>query len=63
LFAVDLARKDARHVLGLAASPGAKMRAVKVADVHLAVVKEHMGVRGDIASILWCGKTRERTEV
>jgi 3-hydroxyisobutyrate dehydrogenase-like beta-hydroxyacid dehydrogenase len=51
LFAVDLARKDAKHALDLAASAGAKMRAVEVADAHLADVKEHMGTRGDIASI------------
>jgi len=51
LFAVDLARKDAKHALDLAASVGAKMKAVEVADGHLAVVKEHMGPKGDIAGI------------
>ncbi len=51
LFAVDLARKDAKHALDLAASAGAKMGAVEVADAHLAVVKEHMGAKGDITGI------------
>jgi 3-hydroxyisobutyrate dehydrogenase-like beta-hydroxyacid dehydrogenase len=51
LFAVDLARKDAGHALALASSSGAKMRAVEVADQHLKEVKEHMGPKGDIASI------------
>lgn len=51
LFAVDLARKDAKHALDLAASAGAKMRAVEVADSHLRAVKEHQGAKGDIAGI------------
>jgi 3-hydroxyisobutyrate dehydrogenase-like beta-hydroxyacid dehydrogenase len=51
LFAVDLARKDARHAKELAIAFGAQMKAVEVADMHLAVVKEHMGERGDIAGI------------
>ena len=51
LFAVDLARKDVKHALDLAASVGTKMKAVEVVDAHLAAVKEHMGAKGDIASI------------
>lgn len=51
LFAVDLARKDAKHALDLAASVGARMRAVEVADDHLRAVKEHKGAKGDIAGI------------
>jgi 3-hydroxyisobutyrate dehydrogenase-like beta-hydroxyacid dehydrogenase len=51
LFAVDLARKDARHAKELASSSGMKMDAVEVGDRHLAQVKEHMGERGDISSI------------
>lgn len=51
LFAVDLARKDARHAMDLAKTSGAEMKAVKVADGHLAEVKEHVGARGDIAGI------------
>jgi 3-hydroxyisobutyrate dehydrogenase-like beta-hydroxyacid dehydrogenase len=51
LFAVDLARKDARHAMELASSSGVKMGVVEVADKHLAKVKEHMGERGDISSI------------
>jgi 3-hydroxyisobutyrate dehydrogenase-like beta-hydroxyacid dehydrogenase len=51
LFAVDLARKDARHAKDLAKACGAQMKSVEVADMHLAAVKEHMGERGDIAGI------------
>ena len=51
LFAVDLARKDAKHAMALAKTTGARLKDVEVADSHLAVVKEHMGERGDIASI------------
>ncbi len=51
LFAVDLARKDARHAKDLAKACGAQMKSVEVADMHLAVVKENMGERGDIAGI------------
>ncbi|KAF2433541.1 hypothetical protein EJ08DRAFT_676712 [Tothia fuscella] len=51
LFAVDLARKDARHATELASSSGAKMPIIEIADKHLAAVKEHMGEKGDISSI------------
>jgi 3-hydroxyisobutyrate dehydrogenase-like beta-hydroxyacid dehydrogenase len=51
LFAVDLARKDAKHAKDLAKASGAQMKSVEVADMHLAAVKEHMGERGDIAGI------------
>lgn len=51
LFAVDLARKDARHALNLAEASGTKMKDVEVADNHLAAVQKHMGSRGDIAGI------------
>jgi 3-hydroxyisobutyrate dehydrogenase-like beta-hydroxyacid dehydrogenase len=51
LFAVDLARKDARHALALAKAAGTQLKDLEVADAHLAQVKEHMGARGDIASI------------
>lgn len=51
LFAVDLARKDAGHAMSLAKAAGTQLRDVEVADSHMAVVKEHMGVRGDISSI------------
>lgn len=51
LFAVDLARKDARHAMDLAKASGAQMKDVQVADAHLAAVKEHMGEKGDIAGI------------
>jgi 3-hydroxyisobutyrate dehydrogenase-like beta-hydroxyacid dehydrogenase len=51
LFAVDLARKDAKHAMDLAKSSGSKMPNVEVADRHLEQVKEHMGERGDISSI------------
>jgi len=51
LFAVDLARKDARHAMSLAEACGARMKVTEVADGHLKEVKEHMGSRGDIAGI------------
>lgn len=51
LFAVDLARKDVRHAKDLATSSGTRMKAVEVADEHLAQVKKHMAERGDIAGI------------
>jgi 3-hydroxyisobutyrate dehydrogenase-like beta-hydroxyacid dehydrogenase len=51
LFAVDLARKDARHAKDLAKAFGTQMKSVEIADMHLAAVKEHMGERGDIAGI------------
>jgi 3-hydroxyisobutyrate dehydrogenase-like beta-hydroxyacid dehydrogenase len=51
LFAVDLALKDARHALALAKSSGAQLKDLEVAEAHLSQVKEHMGARGDSASI------------
>lgn len=51
LFAVDLARKDARHAMDLAKSSGTQLKAVEVGDKHLAQVKEHQGEKGDIAAI------------
>jgi 3-hydroxyisobutyrate dehydrogenase-like beta-hydroxyacid dehydrogenase len=51
LFAVDLARKDARHAIELAKEAGCRMKNVEVADSHLVGVKEEMGARGDIAGI------------
>ena len=51
LFAVDLARKDAKHALSIAEASGARMRGVEVADAHLADVQKHMGSSGDLAGI------------
>ncbi|KAI9054663.1 hypothetical protein LZ554_001815 [Drepanopeziza brunnea f. sp. 'monogermtubi'] len=51
LFAVDLARKDARHAMALAKSAGTRMHGVEVADEHLKQVKDHKGEKGDIAAI------------
>lgn len=51
LFAVDLARKDARHATSLASSVGARLGNVETADAHLVMVKEHAGAKGDIAGI------------
>ncbi|KAF2145284.1 uncharacterized protein K452DRAFT_284661 [Aplosporella prunicola CBS 121167] len=51
LFAIDLARKDARHALDLAKNNGARMRAVEVADAHFADVQKHVGSKGDVAGI------------
>ena len=51
LFAVDLARKDARHAQALANKAGVTMKNVELADGYLKACKEHMGARGDIAGI------------
>jgi len=51
LFAVDLARKDARHAMDLAERSGCRMRQVEVADSYLKTVKETKGEKGDIAGI------------
>ena len=51
LFAVDLARKDARHAMALAKATGTRMKGVEVADAHLEQVKQHAGEKGDIAAI------------
>jgi 3-hydroxyisobutyrate dehydrogenase-like beta-hydroxyacid dehydrogenase len=51
LFAVDLARKDARHAMALAKEAGTRLKDVEVADAHLEQVKKHRGEAGDIASI------------
>ncbi|QSZ32581.1 hypothetical protein DSL72_002159 [Monilinia vaccinii-corymbosi] len=51
LFAVDLARKDARHAMALAESAGTRLKSLEVADAHLAQVKDHKGDTGDIAAI------------
>lgn len=51
LFAVDLARKDAKHAMDLAKTHGVRMRDVEVADAHLEQVKKHQGAKGDIAGI------------
>lgn len=51
LFAVDLARKDARHAMDLAKSAGTRMYNVETGDRHLAALKEHAGEKGDIAGI------------
>ncbi|KAK4938540.1 hypothetical protein LTR10_021072 [Elasticomyces elasticus] len=51
LFAVDLARKDARHAMDLAKSAGVQMKNVELADSYLKVVKETQGAKGDIAGI------------
>lgn len=59
LFHVDLARKDARHAMDLAERSGTSMPMLKVADAHLAKVKEHLGNKGDIPSIY--GAVREES--
>lgn len=51
LFAVDLARKDARHAMNLAESAGVHMKNVELADSYLKVVQETQGAKGDIAGI------------
>ncbi|KAL1969874.1 hypothetical protein VTN77DRAFT_7383 [Rasamsonia byssochlamydoides] len=51
LFAVDLARKDARHVMNLAKEAGMRLKSVEIADSYLKEVKEHAGAKGDIAAM------------
>ncbi|KFX97914.1 hypothetical protein V490_02564 [Pseudogymnoascus sp. VKM F-3557] len=51
LFAVDLARKDARHAMDLAKTAGTRLENVETADRHLVKVKEHSGEKGDMAAI------------
>ena len=51
LFAVDLARKDAKHAKDMAESVGTSMKITEVADQYLEVVKKEMGEKGDIAGI------------
>lgn len=51
LFAVDLARKDARHAMDIAESSGMRMKSLEVADGYLQKVKEHSGERGDLAGM------------
>lgn len=49
LFAVDLARKDARHMLALAKQYEAKMGNVENIDRHFVEVQRQQGSQGDIA--------------
>ncbi|CBX90974.1 similar to 6-phosphogluconate dehydrogenase NAD-binding [Plenodomus lingam JN3] len=53
LFAVDLARKDARHAASLAESSGAgeAVKMLKLAQGRLDGVKSELGERGDIPSV------------
>ena len=51
LFAVDLAKKDARHAKKVASDSGTRMRIVEVGDDYLSGVKEEMKEKGDIAGI------------
>ncbi|KAI4237327.1 MAG: hypothetical protein LQ349_001935 [Xanthoria aureola] len=57
LFAVDLARKDAKHAQRLAEASGMNLKDVEVADGHLSHVQEHMGKKGDIAGIYGAVRT------
>jgi len=51
LFAVDLARKDARHAMALAEKSGCRLKNVELADSYLKVVQETQGEKGDISGI------------
>jgi 3-hydroxyisobutyrate dehydrogenase-like beta-hydroxyacid dehydrogenase len=51
LFAVDLARKDARHAISLAKSVGVSLPNVETAEAHLSMVREHSGPNGDLAGV------------
>lgn len=50
LFHVDLARKDAGHVVRIAKDSGARLPNAETADAHLKLVQEHTD-HGDIAGI------------
>ncbi|KAG8676057.1 hypothetical protein FPOAC2_02137 [Fusarium poae] len=51
LFAVELARKDARHAMSLAKTAGVRLRNVEAADAHLAMAFDHVGSCADMAGI------------
>ncbi|KAI8257951.1 putative oxidoreductase YfjR [Colletotrichum sp. SAR11_239] len=51
LFAVDLARKDARHAMAIAKAAGTRLQNIETADKHLEIVKAHVGPSGDMAGI------------
>ncbi|KLJ05727.1 hypothetical protein EMPG_10817 [Blastomyces silverae] len=51
LFAVDLARKDARHAMDVASAVGVRMKGLELADGYLQGVKKHKGEKGDLAAI------------
>jgi len=51
LFAVDLARKDAAHIMSLAAASGTRMKNVETMDENLVRVKEHAGELGDYVAV------------
>ncbi|KAF6821612.1 6-phosphogluconate dehydrogenase 2 [Colletotrichum sojae] len=51
LFAVDLARKDARHAMSIAKAAGTRLPNIETADKHLKIVQEHAGRSGDMAGI------------
>jgi 3-hydroxyisobutyrate dehydrogenase-like beta-hydroxyacid dehydrogenase len=51
LFAVDLARKDARHMMSMAKAAGTRLQNVETGDAHLVKVKEYRGEKGDLAGI------------
>ncbi|KAM0199602.1 hypothetical protein ACHAPA_006915 [Fusarium lateritium] len=51
LFAVELARKDARHAMSLAKDAGVKLRNIEAADAHLAMAYDHVGSSADMAGI------------
>lgn len=51
LFAVDLARKDARHAKKVASDSGTRLRIAELGDEYLAGVKAEQQEKGDIAAI------------
>ncbi|KAH7242457.1 NAD binding domain of 6-phosphogluconate dehydrogenase-domain-containing protein [Fusarium tricinctum] len=51
LFAVELARKDARHAMSLAKDAGVQLRNIEAADAHLAMAFDHVGSSADMAGI------------
>lgn len=50
-FAVDLARKDARHAMSMAADVGVRMKGVERGDEYLRALRDYKGQAGDIAGI------------
>jgi 3-hydroxyisobutyrate dehydrogenase-like beta-hydroxyacid dehydrogenase len=51
LFAIDLAKKDARHIMNLGKSVGVQMKGIELADEYFDVVKEEAGEKGDMAGM------------
>ncbi|KAM5465660.1 hypothetical protein MauCBS54593_006435 [Microsporum audouinii] len=51
LFALDLARKDAKHAMDMAKAVDARMKGVEMVDEMLQAAKSHSGANGDMSAI------------